>query len=200
MSGVDALSAVAGDVTVIDGIDVTDDGVGAALRAALDGAALDVVVHNAGTLNGTRALTGMAAMGDQKFDAISAERMRAAFEVNTLGPLKVQQAVQPLVRAPGGKVVVISTGFASIGDNGSGGTYAYRASKAAVNMVAKSMACDFKDRGVAVAAIAPGMLVTEFGPGAEAMAKFGAIPSSRASRASSRRWTRSGWRPPAGSS
>ena len=104
------------------------------------------------------------------------ERMRAAFEVNTLGPLKVQQAVNGMLKAPGGKVVVISTGFASIGDNSSGGTYAYRTSKAAVNMVTKSWACDFKERGVAVAAVAPGMLITEFGPGAEAMAKFGARP------------------------
>ena len=150
-SGVDAISTIAGDVTVIEGIDMTDDAVGAPLRAALEGVELDVVVHNAGSVNGTRALSGMAVMGEQKFDLVSMERMRAAFEVNTLGPLKVQQAVDGLMKAPGGKVVVISTGFASIGDNGSGGTYAYRTSKAAVNMVTKSMACDFKERGVAVA-------------------------------------------------
>ena len=175
-SGVDAISTIAGDVTVIEGIDMTDDAVGAPLRAALEGVELDVVVHNAGSVNGTRALSGMAVMGEQKFDLVSMERMRAAFEVNTLGPLKVQQAVDGLMKAPGGKVVVISTGFASIGDNGSGGTYAYRTSKAAVNMVTKSMACDFKERGVAVAAVAPGILITEFGPGAEAMTKFGAKP------------------------
>lgn len=179
-SGVDAISAVAGDVTVIEGIDVTDDGVGAPLQKALEGVVLDAVVHNAGSVNGTREMTGPSVMGDQKFDVVSMERMRAAFEVNTLGPLKVQQAVNGLMKAPGGKVVIISTGFGSIGDNGSGGTYAYRASKAAVNMVSKSMACDFKERGVAVAAIAPGMLITEFGPGAEMMAKWGAKPVDQA--------------------
>ena len=60
-------------------------------------------------------------------------------------------------------------------DNGSGGVYAYRASKAAVNMVAKGMSCDLKAEGIAVLAINPNMVVTDFGPGQEMMKKWGAI-------------------------
>lgn len=45
-----------------------------------------------------------------------------------------------------------------------------------MNQVAKSMACDLRERKIAVVAIAPGMLVTEFGPGPEMMTKFGAKP------------------------
>ena len=61
--------------------------------------------------------------------------MRTALELNTMGPLRVQQALHKQMAAPGGKVIIISTGMGSIGDNGSGGLYAYRASRSAVNMV-----------------------------------------------------------------
>lgn len=50
----------------------------------------------------------------------------------------------------------------SIGDNGSGGLYAYRCSKAAVNMMAKGMSVDLRDAGIAVVAANPGMVVTNF--------------------------------------
>ena len=43
-------------------------------------------------------------------------------------------------------MAIISTGMASIADNGSGGLYAYRCSKAAVNMLAKGMSVDLKDK------------------------------------------------------
>merc|ERR1740124_606868 len=78
--------------------------------------------------------------------------------------------------SPGGKVAVISTGYTSIGDNTSGGTYAYRSSKAAVNMIAKCLSCDLKAKEISVASIAPGFVATEFGPGKEQMTKWGAMP------------------------
>ena len=70
-SGVDHISAVEGDVTVIEGIDMTDDAVGEKLSAALAGVTIDVLVHNAGTLNGTRDLKGMENMADQKLEVCS---------------------------------------------------------------------------------------------------------------------------------
>ena len=107
--------------------------------------------------------------------------MRLAFEINTLGPLKVQQALTPLMASPGGKVAVVSTGMGSISDS-SGGVYAYRTSKAAANMVTKGFSCDLKDKGIAVVAITPGMVVTEFGPGPEAMKAMGAMPVEQSCR------------------
>jgi len=176
-TGVDLISEVAGDVTIIEGVDVATDDCKAALTASpLAGVTIDVLVHNAGGLNGTRAIEGMAAMADQTLDAVSSERMLAAFQLNALGPLRVQQALNAQMASPGGKVCVISTGMSSIADNTSGGIYAYRTSKAAVNMITKGMSVDLKAKGIAVMAIAPSMVVTEFGPGAEAMAKMGAIP------------------------
>jgi len=55
--------------------------------------------------------------------------MLASFQVNTLGPLRVQKALTEQMGA-GGKVLIISTGMGSIGDNNSGGLYAYRTAKA----------------------------------------------------------------------
>lgn len=176
-TGVDQISEVPGDVTIIEGIDVASDDCKAALAAsALAGVQIDVLVHNAGGVNGTRDIQGMAVMADQSLDTVSTERMLAAFQLNTLGPLRVQQALNAQMTSPGGKVCILSTGMASIGDNTSGGIYAYRASKAAVNMVSKSMSCDLKDKGIAVLAINPGLVVTEFGPGQETMQKMGGMP------------------------
>eukprot|EP00756_Hemistasia_phaeocysticola_P007815 Hpha_TRINITY_DN1440_c0_g1::TRINITY_DN1440_c0_g1_i1::g.9664::m.9664 len=182
-SGVDQISAVAGDVTIIEGVDVASDDVGTVLAASpLAGVQVDVLLHNAGSVNGTRDVAAGEVMSEQNLDVVSMDRMRAAFEVNTLGPLRVQQALTAQMTSPGGKVAVISTGLGSITDNSSGGKYAYRVSKAGVNMVAKSLSADLKDKGIAVTAIAPGFVVSEFGPGSELMAKWGAKPVDQAGR------------------
>eukprot|EP01063_Lacrimia_lanifica_P002453 TRINITY_DN11297_c0_g1_i1.p1 TRINITY_DN11297_c0_g1~~TRINITY_DN11297_c0_g1_i1.p1 ORF type:complete len:253 (+),score=102.66 TRINITY_DN11297_c0_g1_i1:58-816(+) len=179
-TGEDLLSKVGGDVTVVPGIDVASDDVGAKLAAALEGVKVDVVVHNAGSVcgGGEQPEAGQI-FDEQSLENVTMERMRAAFEVNTLGPLRVQQAVQPSL-SEGGKVAIISTGLGSIGDNTGGGKYAYRTSKAGVNMVAKSMAMDLKPKGIAVQAVAPGFVQTQFGPGIELMTKWGAAPVDRA--------------------
>ena len=169
---------VTGDVVVIPGIDVSKDDVGAALAAsALAGVPIDVLVHNAGAF-GSDMPEGSDNPMDlfklQELDSITMDIMRNAFEINTLGPLRVTKALLPQVKAPGGKVAIISSSLGSIDDNSSGGTYAYRTSKAAVNMVGKSLSADLKEKGICVTLIHPGMVQTNFGPGKEGMAKFGA--------------------------
>ncbi|KAK3268471.1 hypothetical protein CYMTET_23030 [Cymbomonas tetramitiformis] len=179
-SGVDTISEVPGDVTVLEGIDVARDDVGVALaESALSGVTIDVVVHNAGSYDGARDLKGSELIDSQNLENLTMDSMRRAFEVNTLGPLRVQQALNSQM-APGGKIAIISTGLASIDDNTSGGKYAYRTSKAGVNMVSKSLSCDLKEKKIAVVAIAPGFVVTEF-VGAD-LAKWGATPVDQAVR------------------
>jgi len=175
-SGADEISSVEGDVTIVEGIDVAKDDVGDALKAALSGVTIDCLINNSGIAGG-----GDDMFAAQKLDKVTMDDMRQCFEVNTLGPLRVTQALMAQIPS-GGKVVVISTGLGSIGDNGSGGMYAYRASKAAVNMVTKSLAADLKkdDRGVAVTAIAPGFVATCFAGSAEKMAGWGAKPVGQA--------------------
>ena len=180
-TGKDLISAVPGDVTIIEGVDVAKDTVGDVFAASpLAGVTIDAVIHNAGTMNASRSVAANKIMDEQSLENITMDRMRATFEVNTLGPLRVQKALQAQMKSPGGKVAVISTGLASIGDNTSGGKYAYRVSKAAVNMVTKCFACDMKKAGISVVAIAPGFVATEFGPGLEALKKWGGKPVSQA--------------------
>lgn len=47
-------------------------------------------------------------------------------------------------------------------------------------MITKSLAADLKGKEVSVAAIAPGFVITNFGPGEEMMAKMGAKPVTQA--------------------
>ena len=49
----------------------------------------------------------------------------------------------------------------SVADNGSGGHYGYRMSKSAVNMAAKSLSLDLKEKGIAVALLHPGYRESE---------------------------------------
>ena len=62
--------------------------------------------------------------------------------------------------------------MASMDDNGSGGSYIYRSSKAALNAVVKSMSIDLKDDGIKCVALHPGWVKTEMGgPNAEISAR-----------------------------
>jgi NAD(P)-dependent dehydrogenase (short-subunit alcohol dehydrogenase family) len=150
-SGSDALAKTG--ARVIEGIDVADDGMIARLAAAVGDTSIDVAVLNAGIL--TR-----ESLAEPNWDG-----MRRQFEVNTLGPLRTAQAILPRL-APGAKVGIITSRMGSIADNTSGGMYGYRASKAAVNAVGRSLAMDLRERGIAVQLLHPGFVRTDMTGGA----------------------------------
>ncbi len=133
---------------VIEGIDVTSDASMRELRERLGDTAVDVLVNNAGVLT-REGLDGL------DFDAI-----RRQFEVNTLGPLRLTATLLGHLRT-GSKVAIVTSRMGSVADNGSGGYYGYRASKAAVNAVGMSLSRDLADRGIAVALLHPGMVATQ---------------------------------------
>ena len=93
-------------------------------------------------------------------DAAGFESLRHQFEVNALGPLRVAQALLDNVGA-GSKIAIMTSRMGSMADNDSGGYYGYRASKAAVNAIGKSLAIDLKPRGVAVFLLHPGYVATD---------------------------------------
>jgi NAD(P)-dependent dehydrogenase (short-subunit alcohol dehydrogenase family) len=82
------------------------------------------------------------------------------FEVNSLGPLFVTKSLLGNLSA-GSKVGIITSRMGSIDDNDSGGSYAYRMSKTAVNAAGKSLSIDLKPQGIAVAILHPGWVRTE---------------------------------------
>jgi NAD(P)-dependent dehydrogenase (short-subunit alcohol dehydrogenase family) len=135
-------------VRVEAGVDVSDGASIAELAKRLKGVEIGLLVNNAGILRSER-LDGM------NFDSIEAQ-----LEVNALGPLRVTTALLPLMRK-GGKVAIVTSRMGSIADNGSGGYYGYRMSKAAVNAAGVSLARDLAGRGIAVALLHPGMVATD---------------------------------------
>lgn len=92
--------------------------------------------------------------------------LQKTFAVNTFGPLLFTQALLPnILRSSSPKIGIVSSRVGSIGDNSSGGHYAYRSSKAAVNSIGKSLAVDLKDQGVTVMLLHPGFVRTNLMPG-----------------------------------
>lgn len=147
--GSDALAATGARVET--GVDVTDGAALAALAQRLGDARIDVLICNAGILS----RESLGDIDENGFDA-----MRRQFEVNALGPLRTVQALSGHL-ANGAKVGILTSRMGSVADNGSGGYYGYRASKAAVNAIGKSLALDLGSRGVAVMLLHPGYVATE---------------------------------------
>lgn len=113
---------------------------------------IDVLVNNAGVF---------AANGDH-LATLKFEDVTKSFDVNTLGPMRVTQAFLPqMTKANSPKVISITSRMGSIGDNESGGHYAYRMSKAALNMFHKSFALEFPK--IASAVLHPGWVQTDMG-------------------------------------
>jgi NAD(P)-dependent dehydrogenase (short-subunit alcohol dehydrogenase family) len=133
---------------VVEGVEVTDDAAVGRLAATIAGERLDLLVNNAGILS------------RESLDDLDFARMRQQFEVNALGPLRVTRALLPNL-VGGSKVVIVTSRMGSIADNGSGGYYGYRMSKAAVNAAGVSLARDLAPRGITVLLLHPGMVATE---------------------------------------
>lgn len=87
-----------------------------------------------------------------------------AFRINTMAPLKMaEEFATQIARSRQKTIITITSKMGSIADNGSGGSYLYRSSKAAVNMVVKSLAIDLKPFGITVVVFHPGWVKTDMG-------------------------------------
>lgn len=135
-------------VRVESDVDVTSDRAIDGLAGRLAAVTLDELVCNAGILR------------DDDLGSVDLDEVRAQLEVNALGPLRTVKALRGQLRQ-GGKIALITSRMGSIGDNGSGGYYGYRMSKAALNAAGMSLARDLKSAGVAVAILHPGFVRTE---------------------------------------
>ncbi|MEO8331771.1 MAG: SDR family oxidoreductase [Gallionella sp.] len=87
-----------------------------------------------------------------------------AFLINTMAPLKMAETfATQIARGEQKTIVTITSKMGSIADNSSGGNYLYRSSKAAVNMVVKSLAIDLKPLGITAVVFHPGWVKTDMG-------------------------------------
>ena len=135
-------------VEIHEGIDVTDGASVRRLARALAGKPVDILINNAGILS------------HETLDDLDFDRIRRQFEVNALGALRVTAALLASLKR-GSKVAIVTSRMGSLADNASGGSYGYRASKAAVNAIGISLAHDLKPKGVAVVLLHPGFVMTE---------------------------------------
>lgn len=139
------------NVEIIENVEVSEPSSLARLADELSGRHIDWLINNAGIAGGI----GLGDIDDGAVDSFI--RM---YRVNSLGPLLVTQALLPNLHE-GSKVGIITSRMGSIEDNDSGGSYAYRMSKAAVNAAGKSLSVDLKPRGIAVAILHPGWVRTD---------------------------------------
>jgi NAD(P)-dependent dehydrogenase (short-subunit alcohol dehydrogenase family) len=87
-----------------------------------------------------------------------------AFRINTMAPLKMAETFATQISLSEQKTIVtITSKMGSIADNSGGGSYLYRSSKAAVNMVVKSLAIDLKPIGIIAVVFHPGWVMTDMG-------------------------------------
>lgn len=131
-----------------------------ALARELSDETIDVLINNAG------------AMGPQPpLGSLDYVEWGHLFAVNTMAPAKMVEAFGPMVGRGARKLIVnISTRMASMTDNSSGGAYAYRSTKAALNAVTKSLAVDLAPDGITVIAVHPGWVKTDMGGDGAAVA------------------------------
>ena len=148
------LAKSAGGRLTIVAMDVTDsESVRSAARQMKD-VVIDIVINSAG-------ITGVSG---QKVGKIDYDFSAHVLNVNTMGPLRVIESfVDHIARSERRLVVTITSGMGSIGDNTSGGSIAYRSSKAAVNMVMRSAAIDLAPRHITCVVVNPGWVKTDMG-------------------------------------
>ncbi|MBK2126118.1 SDR family oxidoreductase [Fangia hongkongensis] len=132
--------------------DVASDQKVKKLVAQLNGESIDVVINNAGV------------WGSESLSNMDFNKMLEDYNTNALGALRVVDALYTHgLLSEAAKVALITSKMGSIEDNGSGGRYAYRMSKAALNAAGKSLAIDLKSEGKAVVLIHPGWVQTDMG-------------------------------------
>ena len=148
------LKALEGDIQR-HRMDVTDGLQVANISRELLEEPIDLLLNNAGVY-GPR-----VGFGETPFD-----QWEDVFRINTIAPLRMAERFVEQVAASERKLIVnISSKMGSIGQLQSVGSYFYRASKAALNMVTKGLSIDLAERGITVVAVHPGWVQTDMGGG-----------------------------------
>jgi NAD(P)-dependent dehydrogenase (short-subunit alcohol dehydrogenase family) len=148
------LAPSARDMVSVVAMDVADNDTVRNAALTLKDVVVDILINSAG-------IAGVPQQSTGKIDYASWARV---LDVNTMGPLRVLEAfTDNLARSERRLVVTITSGMGSLADNTSGGSIAYRSSKAAVNMVMRSAAIDLAPRGITCVLINPGWVKTDMG-------------------------------------
>lgn len=139
----------------IEALDVCDWAAVASLRQTLAGESIDVLINNAGVYGN----------GPQALGQLDVAEWQHTLTANAIAPIKVIESLLPLLNS-NARIASLSSLMGSMADNGSGGSYYYRASKAALNAAHTSLARDLAGRHACMV-LHPGWVQTDMGgPGA----------------------------------
>ena len=148
----DTVTGTARDDSADIRLDVTDPAQQAQMARKLDGQPVDLLICNAGVYLDK----------GQTIDGYPAEMWGQTFAANVTGVFLTIQSLLPNLRAARGKIAIISSQMASH-TRAPGGSYIYRASKAAVLNLGRNLSVDLKDDGIAVGIYHPGWVQTDMG-------------------------------------
>lgn len=135
-------------------LDVTDPAQQQAMGDVLSGRPVDLLICNAGVYLDK----------GQELSGYPADMWAQSFAANVTGVFLTIQALLPNLKAAKGKVAIISSQMASH-TRAPGGSYIYRASKAAALNLGRNLSVDLKPEGIAVGIYHPGWVQTDMGGG-----------------------------------
>ena len=136
-------------------LDVTDHGQIEKLSQTLANKPIDLLINNAGVFPD---------INDRSFGQTDYDSWAYAFLVNTMAPLKMaEEFIAQITQSSRKTIVTITSKMGSVADNGRGGSYIYRSSKSAVNMVIKSIAIDLESNDIISVLLHPGWVRTDMG-------------------------------------
>ena len=137
----------------VEQLDVASQSSVDALADRLAGVPIDLLINNA----------GIAARGDSSLKTVDYAAMERTFQVNSLGPLRVTQALLPNLQAGNKKVIVHITSRLGSIELSDGGMYSYRTSKTALNQINKIMSVELEPQGFTSVVMHPGWVQTDMG-------------------------------------
>lgn len=137
----------------IEQLDVADSASVKRFRERIGDMPVDILINNAGIGSWLRRL-----------EEVDADALDRYFQVNTLGPMRVTQALLPSLRRSAGRTVLnITSDLASLERNTRGAAYGYRESKVALNMFTRTLAAELRPEGFICVVISPGWVRTDMG-------------------------------------
>ncbi|MBL6864102.1 MAG: SDR family oxidoreductase [Rhodospirillales bacterium] len=149
----DSLNSIKGNIEVTK-LDINSGNDFENISAAYKNENIDILINNAGIIGLNKKIIG----------EINYEDWKNVFQTNVLGPtMMVERLLSQIARSEKKLIVSVSSKLGSISENSSGGQYAYRASKAALNAVNKSLSVDLIDKGITTIVISPGWVKTDMG-------------------------------------
>ena len=149
------LAAQYPELIKIHPLDVADHAQIECLTHTLSKESIDLLINNAG-INPVSDASG--------FGHTDYAEWMSAFSINTMAPLKMAETFARQIASSKQKTIITITSLmGSIADNSSGGSYLYRTSKVAANMLVKSLAIDLRQQGIIAVALHPGWVKTDMG-------------------------------------